>query len=167
MALNDSHASPVGFRRLAVPAALARWVQFIWMLRVDGARPLLHRVVPAGATDLVLASSGLLYHADTGQRYLEGPDVLVSGPCAGFLPLRSAGPVMMIGLRLHTGCAFSLLRVPLSELAGRCLTFNVFRESMLEKERVRTLVERLWEIRAPCELLVHVEPFLLSQRTAR
>jgi len=132
------------------------------MLQVDSATPLHHRVVPAGATDLVLSSGGSWDLADTGERYFEGPGVFVAGPSAGLLPLCSAGAVRMIGLRLANGCASSLLRLPLSELASRCVPLDLCRESRLEKEKVRTLTERLCEVRKPEEHLVHVNQFLLS-----
>jgi AraC-like DNA-binding protein len=153
---------PVRFERLTVPAPLARWVQFIWVLQFDDDWPIVHRVIPAGAADLVFAASGLVGDANTGQRYLEGPGVLVSGPCGGLLSLRSVGPVMLIGARLVTGRAFNLLGVPLCELAGRCLPFHLLCESPLEKSQVRVLSQRLGEIATAGETLVHAQRLLLS-----
>jgi AraC-like DNA-binding protein len=162
MPSNESQRFPVQFDRLPVSPLLARWVQFIWMLRVDADGPLQHRVVPAGAADLVLASRGIFYDAETGQRYLEGPGLLVSGACARLLPLRSAGPVMMIGARLVTPRAFGLLGVPLSELRGECLPVSHFRGSILKDASDHSRVERLCEMGTRGELEVHFERFLIS-----
>jgi AraC-like DNA-binding protein len=162
MHLNDSHGLPVRFEHVPVPTPLARWVEFIWMLRVDADQPLQHRVVPAGAADLVLACRGTFYDAGTGQRYLEGPGLVVSGPCARLLPLRSAGPVTIIGARLVTAGAFSLLRVPLSELRGGCLPLSDFRGSILKEASDHTRLARLCEMGTRGALLLHFERLLIA-----
>src|SRR5688572_25209391 len=99
----DARADGPRYTEIAPAPALGRWVECFWTMRADHASPVPNRVLPDGASDIII-----------GLGDVPGPVAVGTMRTAAVYALE--GTVDYFGVRFRAGCGLPFLDVPMREI---------------------------------------------------
>jgi len=126
------------YLELPPPPPLARSLECLWTLERDGdaatdAPTTPERVLPDGTVELVVHFA-TPFEEERAGRWLRQPRAFVVGPMSRALRLRPTAGARVLGIRMRSTGAASLVRAPLRELADRVLALGDLFERGFEEE---------------------------------
>lgn len=125
------------------PAALAPYVECIWLLEGQPNVPALERIVPDGCAELIL-HLGDRFQGRAAEGLETQPRSFLVGQMTRPLEVRAGRRVRTLGIRFRPGGAQAFLRIPLHELTDRVTSL----EGIWGRE-ARELEDQLRESRSP------------------
>lgn len=139
-------------------------VACIWYHDSAGAAPVVERIVPTGAVDVVfdLVPSSVQIRRDDGCRWQTHRGPVISGPRGRAFTMSCPSGRSSAGIGFHPGAAAWFLGVPLSEVAGRHVALeDVWGRAALD------LRDRLADARSPRAAIALLENELRNRFAGR
>jgi AraC-like DNA-binding protein len=125
------------YRQVRPEGAVARYVEFYWMLQDRSPATYIQRIVPDGRAGIIL-NFATPFESCTDGVWKSQPECFFVGQITGPLLLRPAGPASMLGIQFCPHGATELLRLPMCELTDSAVALeDLSRRLFLKLERVR------------------------------
>jgi AraC-like DNA-binding protein len=120
-------------------AAVARFVEFYWMLEDRSSASGVQRIVPDGRSGIIL-NWGQPFESHTGAAWKVQAECFFVGQITGPLLLRPSGPAAMLGIQFRPHGATQLLRLPMSALTDSAIPLDALSRPLFrELDRLRHL----------------------------
>jgi AraC-like DNA-binding protein len=122
----------MNYQRFQPSIAVARYIEFYWLLEGKFPANYVQRIVPDGRPVLIL-NFARPFETQTGRAWQSQPHCFFLGQITGPLLLRPSGPAGMLGIQFRPEGAARLLRFPMSELTDSTVPIDALSRKIFRK----------------------------------